>query len=234
MQNYTDRDQHFAGTFNVFGEKIPGELIHNKENGAILISLVKLFDDSFNPGKAYGNLEIITGVLNSGETVTLFHNRCVKNNTQAYHSQQLAFVADYSVWSKNDATDAKYNKLVCKLENALDWSGLSTIDASDLSVIKFNRKTDNSVYHWFGANISFSTALQCELYNFPRKEESKVAEHLVVSIETEEKQEISVFIAIRNKIISLISFAIKNNVNIEEQYLYDYADSYKTPEQQTV
>lgn len=57
-----------------------------------------------------------------------------------------------------------------------------------------------------------------------------VAEHLVVSIEAEEKQDASSFIAIRNKVTSLISFAIRDNVNIEEQYLYDYDDNYQIGE----
>ena len=68
------------------------------------------------------------------------------------------------------------------------------------------------------------------MYSFPRKEESKVVEHLVVSIEADEKRDASYFIAIRNKVISLISFAIRDNVNVEEQYLYDYDDSYQIRE----
>ena len=227
MQNNKDRDLHFAGTFCVLEEKIPGELIYNEENGKILINLVKLFDNAFDRGKAYGNLEIITGILHSGETVTLFHNRCIYNSIRVSYSQELSFVADYLVWSKKDAKDTKYNKLVCILENALNWSGLSAIDTSDISAIKINRKSNkNNIYHWFGANISFSTSLKSELYNVPRIEESTVVEHLEVSIEMNEKQDISSFIAIRNKVISLISFAIKDNVNIVEQYLNDYADSY--------
>ena len=222
-------DRHFAGTFNVGGEEISGELIYNKEKGVTLLNLVKQLTDT-PVGKSYGNLGIITGVLNSGTKVTLFHNRCTQNQTQAFQTQQLVYVAKYSIWSKREATNVKYNKLVCVLENALDWSGLSAVDTSDFSVIKFKGNENENVYHWFGSKITFSTSLSCELFGFPRKEESKVVEHLVVSIEADEKQDASYYMAIRDKVISLISFALKDNVNVEEQYLYDYDDSYQIGE----
>lgn len=219
-------DKHFAGKFNIDGEEITGELIYNKERGVTMLNLVKKLTDA-PLGRSYPKLDVITGVLNFGTSVTLFHNRCTKNHTRAFQTQQLVFVADYAVWSKSDSTNKKYNKLECILENALEWSGLSCIDASDISVIKFKSNKNENIYHWFGANITFSTSLKCELFNIPHKEESTVAERLVLHIEADEKQEISYFIDIRNKVISLISFAIKDNVNIEEQYLYDYDDSYQ-------
>lgn len=225
MQN-KNMDRHFAGTFNIDGEEITGELIYNKENGITMLNILKQLTDS-PLGRSYPNLDIITGVLNSGTTVTLFHNRCTKNHTQIFHTQQIIFVADYSIWSKNDVTNKKYDKLECTLENALEWSGLSVVDKSDLSVVKFKCKDNKNIYHWFGAKITFSTSLKCELFSIPHKEESTVTERLVVNIESDEKKELSYFISIRNKVISLISFAIKDNVNIEKQYLYDYDDSYQ-------
>lgn len=228
MQN-KNIDQHFTGTFNIDGEKITGELIYNKEKGVTMLNLIKQLTD-VPIGRNYPNLDVITGVLNSGTTVTLFHNCCIKNHTQGFQTQQLIFVADYSIWSKRDATNAKYNKLECVLENALDWSGLSAVDTSDFSVVKFKGNENKNKYHWFGAKITFSTSLKCELFDLPHKEESTVVERLIVSIEAEEKQDTSYFTAIRNKVISLISFAIKDNVNVDEQYLYDYDDSYRIGE----
>ena len=228
MQN-KNIDQHFAGTFNIDGEKITGELIYNKEKGVTMLNLIKQLTD-VPIGRSYPNLDVITGILNSGTTVTLFHNRCIKNHTQGFQTQQLIFVADYSIWSKNDVINKKYDKLECVLENALKWSGLSTVDTSDFSMVKFNCQDNKITYHWFGAKITFSTSLKCELFDLPRKEESTVVERLVVSIEADEKQDTSYFTAIRNKVISLISFAIKDNVNVDEQYLYDYDDSYQIGE----
>ena len=112
----------------------------------------------------------------------------------------------------------------------MDWSGLSAVDTSDFSVVKFKGNENKNKYHWFGAKITFSTSLKCELFDLPHKEESTVVERLIVSIEADEKQDTSYFTAIRNKVISLISFAIKDNVNVDEQYLYDYDDSYRIGE----
>lgn len=228
MQN-KNIDQHFAGTFNIDGEEITWELIYNKEKGVTMLNLIKQLTD-VPIGRSYPNLNIITGVLNSGTTVTLFNNRCIKNHMQGFQTQQLIFVADYSIWSKNDVINKKYDKLECILENALEWSGLSTVDASDFSTVKFNCQDNKNTYHWFGSKITFSTSLKCELFDFPHKEESTVVERLIVSIEADEKQDTSYFTAIRNKVISLISFAIKDNVNVDEQYLYDYDDSYRIGE----
>ena len=222
-------DMHFTGTFNIGGEEITGELIYNREKGVTLINLVKKLTDT-PIGSSYGNLEIITGILNSGTAVTLFHNRCTKNHTQVLQNQQLVYVAEYSIWSKSNVKNKRYNKLVCVLENALDWSELSVIDTSEFSAIKFKDNKNEIVYHWFGAKITFSTSMHCELFSLPRKEESKVVERLVVSIEADEKQDTPYFTEIRNKVISLISFAIKDNVNVEEQFLCDYDDSYQIGE----
>lgn len=225
MKNDTDIDQHFAGTFNVFGEEISGELIYNEETGVTLISLVKLLSDTVRD-KAYGTIDVIIGTLNTGTIVTLFHNRCTMNTTYPFHSQHLAFIADYAIWSAKDVTSAKYNKFECILENALNWSEMSAINTSEYSVIKIDANKNVKTYHWFGAKITFSTSLKNDLSALPRKEESTVIERLVVSIESEEKKAPSFFTDIRNKIISLISFAIKDNVNIAEQYLYDFDDIY--------
>lgn len=223
IMNNTDRDQHFAGIFNVLGEEIPGKLIYNAEKGSTLISLVKILSDTIRD-KAYGTIDIITGTLNTGEKITLFHNRCAKNTTYAFHTQHLAFFAEYAIWSRKDASSSKFNKLVCILENALNWSGMSTIDTSEYPVIKIKDNKNDNIYHWFGAKITFSISLDNELSAYPRIEESRVVERLVVNIESDEKQDPSFFAVARDKIISLISFAIRDNVNIEEQYLLDFDD----------
>lgn len=224
MQN-ENMDRHFAGKFNIYGEEITGELIYNKDNGVTLLNLVKQLTD-IPVGRSYPNLDVITGMLNTGTAVTLFHNHCTKNHTQVLQTQQLIFVADYTIWSKSDVTDKKYNKLECVLENALKWSGLTAIETNEPFVIEIKHNENKNIYHWFGAKITFSTSLKNELSSLPRKEKSTVVEHLVVHIESYEKKDASYFIDVRNKVISLISFAIKDNVNIEEQYLYDYDDSY--------
>lgn len=224
MLDNSDREHHFVGTFNVAGESINGEMIYNKTNGTIVLSLIKLFSDAPSLGKTYGNLDIITGTLNSGIIVTFFNNRCTQNSTHNFNTQQLIYVAEYMIWSKCEAKQAKYNRLVCVLENALEWSGMTALDTSDPLIMKIKSNVNKNIYHWFDAKITFSTSLKYEGLGLPRQEESIIVERLEVAIETDEKQDIPYFVTIRNKVISLISFAIKDNINIQEQYFNDFDD----------
>ena len=46
-----------------------------------------------------------------------------------------------------------------------------------------------------------------------------------MSISNKEKKSLKEFITVRDKIIALISFAVKNNVNVDEEYLVDFDDN---------
>ena len=226
MWDNVEIDRHYTGVFKILNEEISGELIYNKQKGIILLNLTKQLDQKTVFGKSYGSIEIITGKLNSGATVTLFNNRCTNNHTLAFGSQQLNFVSKYLIWSNRECSNSQqYNKMVCTLRNAYEWSGFSAFEESDLG-IKMKSEFESKSFRWFDAKITFSTFLNNSLYTPPQEEETKIIQLLLIEIETNNKQSVIDFISIRNKILALISFAIKNNVNIEEQYLCDYDDSY--------
>ncbi|NBK00585.1 hypothetical protein D5282_25990 [bacterium 1xD8-48] len=225
MWENIEQDRHYTGIFNIGDEHISGELIYNKKNGVILLNVIKELEDEFCLGKSYGTFSVITGKLNSGAIVTLFNNRCTNNHTQAFQSQRLNFRAEYMIWANKENPDTKYNKIVCVLKNAYEWSGLSAFEESD-SGLKVIENAEEKSYSWFGAKITFSTYLNNWLLIAPRDEETKIVQRLIVTIEMPEKHSPKEFASFRNKIISLISFAIKDNVNIEEEYLLDYDDSY--------
>ena len=226
MQDNIGIDKHFTGKFYIADEEIAGELIYNKKNGIILLNLIKTLVDPMVFGKSYKDVDIITGTLNSGAVVTLFKNKCVKNHTQAFQSQQINYVSKYLIWSKDIVAKRKFHKMRCIVENGLTWSELSRIDSSDFNCIKIKDKFDKKTFDFFGAKISFFTSLNCELFSYPIKEESKVYERLMIEIEPKNEQDPSCFISLRDKILSFISFAIRDNINVIEQYLYDYNDSY--------
>lgn len=225
MWENKDVDRHYTGVFQILEEQISGELIYNKQDGVILLNIIKEVDSKSLFGKSYGTLPVITGKLNTGTLVTLFKNRCNHNHTQAFRNQQLVFVSEYMIWSNTEKTNSLYNKMVCTLKNAYQWSGFSAFEETETG-IKAKENLDEKTYNWFGAKITFSTYLNDSLFVLPREEETKIIQLLMLEIETPEKHNVNEFISIRNKIISLISFAIKNNVNIEEQYLCDFDDSY--------
>lgn len=220
-----DIDRHYTGVFQVIDEHIPGELIYNKQNGIILLNLIKEVNSKSLFGKSYGTLPIITGKLNTGAVITLFNNRCSNNHTQAFSSQQLVFVSEYMIWSNSEKINTLYNKMVCTLKNAYQWSTFSAFEKTETG-IKAKENIDSKTFNWFGARITFSSYLNDPLFVPPHEEETKIIQRLVLKIETEKKHSAKGFVSIRNKVLSLISFAIKNNVNIDEQYLCDYDDSY--------
>ena len=226
MLSNIDVDRHYTGTFKIVDEELTGDLIYNKKYGTILLNLSKQLVDKDLFGKSYGTLDIIVGRINSGAIVTLFNNRCVNNHTQAFQMQQLVFSSSYLIWSNNEASDQKYDKLVCRLQNAYAWSKFELFERIESPGWKVKETFEKKVYEWFDAKITFSPYLNNALYAPPDEEETTITQRLVVEIETGRKESAIELVAIRNKIISLISFATKNNINIEEQCLVDYDDSY--------
>lgn len=218
MWEKADESRHFIGKFNLDELEITGELIYNKAKGFMLLNLTRQVD-AF--GKYYGKIKHIKGELNSGSFVTLYNNHCIKNHTQFPIYQNLHFVPKYIVFSNDDSTQHKFNKFVCIVENGIGWSGLSQIEVKGLDEIKF-KQVDKPVFKWFGMTITFSTYMENDLWSFPKKEVCRVIERLCIEIESEEKRDIDFFIKIRDNIIALITFATKDNINIDEQYLYDY------------
>ena len=134
MYENIGQDRHYTGTFTILNENITGELIYNKQNGVILLNLIKEIDSKSFWGKSYGNLPIIVGKLNSGAIVTLGNNRCTNNHTQAFSSQQLTFISEYMIWSNSERVNATYNKMVCILKNAYQWSGFSAFEETETSI----------------------------------------------------------------------------------------------------
>lgn len=221
MREEISRDRHFIGNFEINGDKISGELVYNRKTGVILLNLER---DVWDPRKSVGNQEYILGKLNSGTKVTLFQNRCVRDHVWNFRRQNLQFVADQIVFGHETAEQKQFHKLTCVIENGLHWSRLSTIK-EEQDGIRFEPQ-EARIYHWYGAKIKFSSLVENGLGKMPRDEVSEVVERLQIEIEAEDKKEISFFLQIRDKILAMISFAIKDNVNIQKQTLVCYEEAY--------
>lgn len=230
MINDIEKDRHYSGVFNICGEELQGELIYNKSNGVILVHVAKAITIDNPVGRHYQDIDVIVGKINTGQTVTLFNNRCTKNHTNFLQNQQLCFVADYLVWAAEDVTDKKFNRYTCVVSNALAWSGLSKIDTRNPYEIKIQTTSNSKVCTLFGTKVVFSTTIKQALSD-KNNEALNISEHLVISIESPDQENIPFFIDIRNKILSLISFAIRDNVNIENQYLENKDDVYQIENQ---
>jgi len=225
MWNNKDIDKHYIGLFNIFDEQFSGEIIYNQNNGNILLNIIKEVDSNNIFGKSYGSIPIINGKLNSGMTVTLYENKCINNHTAAFNHQQLNFISKNMIISKSEIINVGFNKMVCVLKNAYQWSSFCAFEETEKGIIA-KEKYEQKSFNWFGAKITFSSYINDPLLIPPQEEETRIIQRLVVTIDVKERKNLKEFISIRNKILSLISFAIKNNVNIEEQFLYDFDDYY--------
>lgn len=227
MKDNFDYDRHFGGKFTIVDETIPGEIIYNKKSGVIILHLTKQVDSL---GQAYGNIKHIHGTLYTGAKVTLINNKCRKNHTHNIIYQELIFMSEYMILGTEIAESKQFDKLTFILDNALAWSGLTQVDTSEYNKIRVLNNVEDLQFNWFNSKITFSTQIKNEFNSIPRNESCCISEKLIIRIESNTKQDLSFFINVRDSIISLISFAIKDNVNIEEQHLIDFNDYSKLPD----
>ena len=220
-----ENEKRYVGIFNILGEEISGELIHNKQTGVIMLNLAKKLSESTFFGKSYAPIKVISGQINTGATVTIYNNKCINNHTHAGQVQRLCFICEYLIWSRELQMNTCYNELVCTLKNAFAWSKLSVFETNDKG-IKLKEESDKREFNWFGVKVKFSV-FSNETFWLPLESEEKtIIQRVVLSISSEEKLPIEELVSIRDKILSMISFAIRNNINIDEEYLLDYEDSY--------
>ena len=224
MENYLDRDRHYVGSFNIDGHQLQGEIIHNIQNGVILLAVrFELNSLEIFQIKPSQNPSVIIGKLTNGTVVNLYNNSLIKNHTQNFQYQELLYSIKNMIWSYKEFTNPQFNKLICEVENGLNWSNLTGIDTQKLTSI-FIKDVAPKIVFWYNVKITFSTTIKNELLKWPRDESCEVVERLLISIESNEKKEVNFFTDIRDKIISLISFAIKDNINITNQHFSDYND----------
>jgi hypothetical protein len=225
MGNRKADERRYIGRFTILQEEMDGEIIYNKKSGCIFLDLAKPLDEHTFMGKSYANIAVITGYINTGAVVTLFNNKCINNHTQVGQTQRLAFSCEYLIWSKEIQTDAKYNELVCTLNNAFAWTRMSVFETTD-DGIRRKEHADSREFSWFGMKIKFTVFSNEGFWSDFDSEEKTIVQRVQLSISNDEKHTIDEFVSIRDKILALISFAIKNNVNVEDEYLVDYDDSY--------
>lgn len=225
MSKYNNDENRYVGKFTILDEEIDGEVIHNKKTGIIILKLAKQLDEKIFMGKSYANMPVISGKINSGAIVTLFNNKCINNHTNAGQMQRICFKSDYLIWSSKVEKNARYNELVCILKNAFAWTQLSVFETTDTG-IKVKENADEREFSWFGVKVKFSVFSNETFWGPFDSEEKTIVQRVSLTIASEQKRTIGKLISIRDNILAMISFAVKNNINVEEEYFLDYDDSY--------
>lgn len=235
---------NYIGAFYVDEMEFHGELIYNRDTGKITLNLKKELylnmEESSDPdsytckelGKEYNRIDAISGKLAEGNAVVLFNCRCIYSaivGTRVGHARVLQFQAEYIVWNDPDAIGRKYSKLVFILENALRWSQLTQLDCTKTDIVTFNPIKDCPRFSWFGSTITFGTYLTHDTTSV-FKEKTQIIERLAIAIQVEEDKDIRYFLDVRNKIMAMISYGIKDNLNVVRQYLSQNDAIVKYPE----
>lgn len=213
-----DKDEYLPGEFEVSGLTLQGNIVLNRENKTIHLYIQRR-QEAFSD-HCFGYQDKIIGHLTNGTTVSLLYNNCVKNTIHAFSHQEIIYRSDFLVIGNSQG---EYDQLICILENALHWGKMSQLDTPQITEIK-QVYCEERTFKWFGAMVEFSTVIRNNLWALPRPENCKVEERLQVKIQLEEKKDILELLEIRDRIVALISFAIKDNVNVIAQFLIDTED----------
>lgn len=215
-----DNIKRLLGEFALADKNILGEIVYNKNNGSIALFFTEIIETI---GSYYGNPKQIYGRINSGEYITLFNNECILNQERLLQCQRLGFRAQYAILSNVPIKDKKFDTYRCVIENALDWSNLSSLTNEEWDCIKIIDR-EEALYELDEYTITFGTTVTGDLNRRPLKEENIIEERVFFEIKLNESKEVSYFLDLRNKIISLISFGKQDNINIKEQTLSDRDD----------
>ena len=202
------------------------------------------YEEHIKRVRLYHRLGFISGTLNNGKHVTLFNCRCDKDISNLNKlSRHLEFYVSYIVWGDSkcispstaiNSSDAKtisevrrYHKYVCILENALEWATISRVHPLANSKLEIVPVSNRLKFTWFGVQVKFTTKLESDIWDGQKQEEYTLSEHLQLELSSEQPLQAIEFLSIRDKIIAMISFAIKGNINILHQYL-NHNDDYIT------
>jgi len=224
-----DKDEYFPGEFEIDGLTLQGNIVYNKKAKNILLLIQRKTDGLDRLHFNYH--ETIIGHLTSGSTVSLIYNNCVQNTTHLFSHQDIVYRSEYLVMG---SPNRKFDQMICILENALQWSKMSQLNTEGFIEAKM-QYCEERVFNWYGAEIAFSTELKNSLWTSPRPEVCSVEERLQVRIQFKEKVHLKKLLEVRDRIIALISFATKDNVNVLTQFLVDtddceeYTEDYKEP-----
>lgn len=225
------QEGHYIGQFSFLGETMEGEIVFYRERGLILLKLSREVKDYYQAlSMRVSKQEVISGKLNIGWTVTLYHNRCIKNFTRIPSYQQIEFSCEYVIFHNQDDPCRKFNQLSCVVENALEWSGLSYVDDFGFDKITFRKDDPCVTFHWYGVEVRFSVYLDNRLLQVPKKEVAEYIERLKIDISCDEKKDIDFFLNIRiftKDIYRDVLGTWKENYNFPLEKIPKYDISYK-------
>lgn len=123
-----EKDNIIGGKWNILGKSYDGDLIFNKSNGGIVLSIYYKDQNHF---LAWDNQPLyineITGTLNQKIKCILTDCKVVKRHTQAFVKHHIIIVAKSIFFgiSKRKKQNIKFNEMHFKMSNIFAWTKLN-------------------------------------------------------------------------------------------------------------
>lgn len=212
--------QYYVGEFEIEEKKYAGQIAVDCQTGEMFLTLT-MATSGF--GKHYSKIDIIKGSLADGRVqATLINCNYFNGHTYFASHQNICFSIERMFLGDMPLNSFLFDEYEVELENALRWSGLSCINRTELKEIHF-REHNKTEFKYGDFKITFVSKVTQNLNGYPVEEENSIVERLVMKIRCNTKKPYGDFLKIRDLFISIISFCIKNNVNVLKQ-LFDNSD----------
>lgn len=224
-----EKDIVIGGKWNILGEKYDGDLIFNKSNGGILLSIYYKNSQEFIAWQSKEiNIKEITGVTNQQSNCILADCTVVKRHTQNLMTHHIVIVAKslfFGLKNKKKST-IKFNEINFELSNIFQWSKLNGFEQSfDDAEYRYNLKykfkemvsvriDDNTI-------VEFSPILG-KINGNTLVENITVSQFVSIKIKKDKSAEYGDFFKDLEKVIDLIMIATKKKISIKKIICLDY------------
>ena len=228
-----EKDTIIGGKWNILGKKYEGDLVFNKSNGGIILSI---YYKDCNHFRAWDNqplyIDEITGTLNQKIKCILTDCKIVKRHTQAFVKHHIVIVAKSIFFgiSKRKKKSIKFNEMQFKMSNIFAWTKLNVfkelLDNQDywLNIVceskdKISVKIDdNTTLEFVPTMGSFNSNMLVE--------NIKLNQFVSINIKKEIPTSYDKFFEDLDKVINLITLATNKRINISKIVCLDYNKFY--------
>jgi len=223
-----EKDVIIGGRWKILGEMYDGNLIFNKSNGIILLSIYYMDTEKlFGWYNKARNISEIIGDTNQQCSCILTDCELIKNHTDNFVRHHIVFKAKNLFWgiSRTKKNDMKFNEMRFQLSNIFQWSKLNGFEIND------DEKYELSLGYRFKDKIIVTIDKSTSVEFVPVLGKFK-CDVLIEDIHLSQFVEIRIiknnstfyeeFFSDLNKVINMIMFATDIKIDINKIICIDY------------
>lgn len=227
-----EKDTIIGGKWNILGKRYEGDLVFNKSNGGIVLSIYYKDQYCF---RAWDNQPLyineITGTLNQKINCILTDCKIVKRHTQVFVKHHIVIVAKSIFFgvTKRKKQNIKFNEMRFKVSNIFAWTklnGFKLFDNKDYWLnIVYESKNKVSIKIDDNTTIEFVPTMGAFNPNM-LVENIKLNQFVSIYIKKNIPTIYDDFFEDLDKVINLIALATNKKINIIKIECIDYSKFY--------